>query len=220
MTAPVPERVPLFVVEDQPAFLKGVLKLLSAYPELDVVGTAMSGESALTALPASGARVALVDIELPGFDGLELVARLKRADVACELLVLTSFFDEARVFEAMRRGAAGYLVKGVQGERLRQAIHEVDRGGTVIEPRLARVFWSYFRGVQAPASPAAPPLTPEELELLSLVARGLSNVEAAEVLGIARRSARTRLQHVYDKLGARSHVEAVVEALRRGLIQL
>jgi DNA-binding NarL/FixJ family response regulator len=220
MTDPVAARVPMFVVDDQPATLKGVLKLLSAFRELDVVGTALSGEAALASLPSSGARVALVDLELPGMDGLELVTQLKRAEIACELLVLTSFFDEARVFEAMRRGAAGYLVKGISAERLQHAIHEVDRGGTVIEPRLARVFWAYFKGVQAPAASPESGLSPNELQLLALVARGLSNVEAASVLGISRRSVRTQLQHVYDKLGVRSHVDAVVVALRRGLIQL
>lgn len=212
-------RIPLFVVEDQAPFLKSLLKLTATFPDVEVVGTAMSGETALDTLPKSGARVALVDIELPGIDGLELVAALRRADVACELLMLTSFVDEEKVFEAMRRGAAGYLVKGGAGERLHTAIREVDGGGTVIEPRLARRFWQYFRGVQAPPRDE-PVLTPAERELLELVAKGLSNAETASVLGIGRRSVRTQLQHIYDKLGVRSHVEAVVLALKRGLIQI
>lgn len=213
------ERVPVFVVEDQAPFLKGLLKVLGTFPELEVVGSAMSGESALAALPTSGARVALLDVELPGIDGLTLVSELKRAHVACELLMLTSFVQEEKVVEAMQRGAAGYLVKGVGGERLRQAIHEVDRGGTVIEPRLAKAFWAYFKGVEAPPQPPST-LDADDVELLGLVAKGLSNAEAAGVLGLGRRNVRTRLQKIYDKLGARSHVDAVVVALRRGLIHL
>ncbi len=213
------EKIPLFVVEDQPAFLKGLTKLLSTFPEIDLVGTAMSGEAALQTLPRSGARVALVDIELPGIDGLSLVSELKGAHVTCELLILTSFVDEAKVFEAMRRGAAGYLVKRAPADRLRAAIHEVDAGGTVIEPKLAKAFWDYFKGVESP--PREPPsLTADELELLTIVAKGLSNAEAGQVLGLPRRNIRTRLQKIYDKLGARSHVDAVVEALKRGLINV
>jgi DNA-binding NarL/FixJ family response regulator len=215
----MPLPVPLFVVEDQAQVLKALLKLVSTWPEVKVVGTAMSGEAALGELGPSGARVALLDIELPGIDGLELVARLKSANVGCELLMLTSFVDDERLFQAMHRGAAGYLVKGTPADRLKAAILEVDAGGTVIEPRLARHFWRYFKGMEAPARPEAP-LDAEELQLLELMARGLSNAEAAGAMGWATRSLRTRLQKVYDKLGVRSHVEAVVEALRRGWIRL
>lgn len=211
--------IPIFVVEDQPAFLKALVKLLGTFEEVRVVGTAMSGEAALNDLPASGARVALVDIELPGIDGIELVGRLKSAHVPCELLVLTSFVDEEKVFQAMRRGASGYLVKGVEPERLRASILEADAGGTVIEPRLARKFWQYFKGLEAPPA-GPPPLEPEEIELLELVAKGLSNAEAAGVLGMGRRSVRTRLGKIYDKLGVRSHVDAVVFAVKQGLIQV
>jgi DNA-binding NarL/FixJ family response regulator len=211
-------RLPVFVVEDQAPILKALVKLLSSWPEVEVVGTAMSGEAAREALPRSRARVALVDIELPGIDGLELVGALKAAHVGCELVMLTSFVDEAKVFEAMRRGAAGYLVKGAPAERLKAALLTVDAGGTVIEPRLAKAFWAYFRGVQAPERPSD--LGEEERELLGLVAKGLTNAEAAGVLGIPTRSLRTRLQRLYGKLGVASHVDAVVVALRRGIIRL
>jgi DNA-binding NarL/FixJ family response regulator len=213
------EKLPIFIVEDQAPTLRALVKLLGTFPDLEVVGSAMSGEAARDALPRSGARVALVDVELPGIDGLELVGELKAAHVACELLMLTSFVAEEKVMEAMRRGASGYLVKGVAGERLHAALHEVDRGGTVIEPRLAKAFWQWFRGLQEPPK-RENPLGPDELELLALVGKGLSNAEAGEVLGVARRNVRTRLQKIYDKLGARSHVDAVMVALKHGWLQL
>jgi len=119
----------------------------------------------------------------------------------------------------MRRGAAGYLVKGVPADRLRESILSVEAGGTVIEPRLAKAFWQYFKGVESPPR-EEPLLDAEELELLNLVAKGLSNAETAGVLGTRRRSVRTRLEKIYDKLGARSHVDAVVVALKRGLISV
>jgi DNA-binding NarL/FixJ family response regulator len=213
------DRIPVFIVEDQAAVLRNVVKMLATFPDVEVVGTAFNAEDALIELPRSGARVALVDVELPGKDGLTLVAELKAAAVVCELLVFTSFVDEQKVFEAMRRGAAGYLVKGASSERLRAALQTVDDGGTVIEPRLAKTFWNYFKGVQAPAS-AESTFTADEIGLLELMAKGLSNAEAAQVLGLQRRNVRTRLQKIYDKLGARSHVDAVVVALKRGLISI
>lgn len=213
------ERIPLFLVEDQPLFLKNMVKLLATFDEVELVGTATSGEAALEDLPRSGARVALVDIELPGIDGLELVGRLKDARIECELLVLTSFVDDDKVFEAMRRGACGYLVKSGPADRLRSAITIADEGGTVIEPRLSRTFWNYFKGFESPPREASI-LDDEEIELLQLVAKGLSNAEAAGVLGVGRRNVRTRLGKIYDKLGARSHVDAVMVAVKRGLLSL
>lgn len=212
-------KIPLFIVEDQLPVLRALVKLLATFPEVELRGTASSGEEALELLPSSGASVALVDVELPGIDGLELVGQLKQRDVACELLILTSFVDDEKVMEAMRRGAAGYLVKGGSAERLRNAVLTVQQGGTVIEPRLAKTFWKYFKGVQQPFRPESA-LSEDELEVVHLIARGLSNAEAAEILGVGRRNVRTRLQKVYDKLGVRSHVEAVVVALKQGLIEL
>ena len=96
----------------------------------------------------------------------------------------------------MRAGASGYLVKGTKADRLVAAIVEVDAGGTVIEPRLARRFWAYFKGVQEPRKPSVPDLTAMELEILQMIARGLSNEEAGRVISLDRRSVRTELGHI------------------------
>ena len=129
--------IPVFAVEDNPPTLKALRKLLSGREEVALVGTAVSGEGALAAVPAAAPRVVLMDLELPGASGVETTRALKAAcDV--EVLVLTSFEDEQHVFDAMRAGASGYVVKGAQAGRLIDAIVEVDAGGTVIEPRLAR----------------------------------------------------------------------------------
>jgi DNA-binding NarL/FixJ family response regulator len=120
----------------------------------------------------------------------------------------------------MRAGASGYVVKGAPADKLISAIAEVDAGGTVIEARLAKRFWAYFKGVQEPRKPQAPQLTELEREILFAIARGLSNEEAGRIVQLDRRSVRTQLGHIYEKLGVRSHVEAVVKALRLGLIEL
>ena len=215
MTSPIP----VFAVEDSVPTLRALGKLLAAQPELKLVGTAASGEEALRLIPKAGARVVLMDLELPGKSGIETTRELKASGVDADVLVLTSFEDEDHVFEAMRAGASGYVVKGASAQKLTSAIRDVAEGGTVIEPRLARRFWQYFKGVQAPPQPASI-LTPLEAEILFAVAKGLSNEEVGSVVHLDRRTIRTHLGHIYAKLGVTGHVAAVVEALRRGLVEL
>jgi DNA-binding NarL/FixJ family response regulator len=211
--------IPVFAVEDSPPTLKALRKLLSGSEQVRLVGTATSGEDALREVPSTAPRVVLMDLELPGASGIETTRRLK-ASTDVEVLVLTSFEDEQHVFDAMRAGASGYVVKGAQAGRLIEAIVEVDAGGTVIEPRLARRFWQYFKGVQEPRKPEVPQLTEVEREILSMIARGLSNEEAGRIVSLDRRSVRTQLGHIYEKLGVRSHVEAVVKGLKLGIIEI
>jgi two-component system response regulator DegU len=211
--------IPVFAVEDSPPALKALRKLLSGSERVALVGAAVSGEEALQAVPLARARVVLMDLELPGASGIETTRELKRVCDA-DVLVLTSFEDEQHVFDAMRAGASGYVVKGASSGKLIDAIVEVEQGGTVVEPRLARRFWQYFKGVQESLKPSAPRLTAVELEILSMIARGLSNEEAGRVISMDRRSVRTQLGHIYEKLGVRSHVEAVVKGLKLGIIEL
>ena len=211
--------IPVFAVEDSPPTLKALRKLLSGREEVRLVGTATSGEEALKEVPGAAPRVVLMDLELPGASGIETTRRLKESSDA-EVLVLTSFEDEDHVFDAMRAGASGYVVKGAQAGKLIEAIVEVEAGVTVIEPRLARRFWQYFKGVQEPRKPEVPQLTEIEREILSMIARGLSNEEAGRIVSLDRRSVRTQLGHIYEKLGVRSHVEAVVKGLKLGIIEM
>ena len=213
-------QIPVFAVEDNAPTLRALRKLLGAREEVKLVGTATSGEEALRLIPEAAPRVVLMDLELPGASGVETTRALKSLAVPVDVLVLTSFEDEQHVFDAMRAGASGYVVKGTHADKLIEAVQTVDAGGTVIEPRLARRFWQYFKGVQEPRKPEVPQLSPLELDILYAIARGLSNQEAGEIVKLDRRSVRTQLGHIYAKLGVRSHVEAVVKALKLGLIAL
>ena len=120
----------------------------------------------------------------------------------------------------MRRGAAGYLVKGVDADRLCEAIREVASGGTVIEPRLARRFWSLFEASRGTTPLHGPGLTVEGREVLTLVARGLTNPEVSATTGQTRRRVKTHLESIYRKLGVAGRVEAVLKATSAGLIQI
>ena len=212
-------QIPVFAVEDNAPAMRALRKLLASRDEVRLVGAAVSGEEALRLVPEAKPRVVLMDLELPGASGVATTRALKDL-LPLEVLVLTSFEDEQHVFDAMRAGASGYVVKGARAGKLIDAILEVDAGGTVIEPRLAKRFWAYFKGVQEPKKPSAPNLTDLEREILFAIARGLSNQEAGSIVQLDRRTVRTHLGHIYSKLGVRSHVEAVVKALKLGLIEL
>lgn len=209
----------VLVCEDDPRFRRLLVKVLGADDGITVVGEANSGEEACRAVRRHRPDLLLLDIELPGISGMEVIERLTAGERCPEILVLTTFADEARLFEAMRRGAAGYLVKGIAPRKLVASVREVLAGGTVIEPRLARRFWSYFASVKG-RSGERYGLTAEELDVLTLVGRGLSNPETAEALGASRRTIKSHLEQIYRKLGVNSRVEATVKALQAGLIEL
>jgi len=221
------DRTRVFVVEDQPTLLRNLLKVLSAFPELEVVGSAQAGEEAVEALVQVRPDLVLLDLELPDMNGIEVTRRVKRRVPGVEVLILTSFEDEQKVYEAIQAGASGYLVKRVGPEKIRSGIREVMEGGTVLEPLIARRFWNYFHSLKAQQPPAAPSkddnpwgLTPAEMEVLRYVAKGLSNAEVGRVMTLERRTVRTHLSHLYRKMGVNSHVEAVVLAVRAGLVDV
>lgn len=218
------DRTRVFVVEDQPTLLRNLLKVLGSFAELEVVGSSQDGEQAVEELVRVRPQLVLLDLELPGLNGIEVTRRVKRRAPEVEVLILTSFEDEQKVYEAIQAGASGYLVKRVGPEKIRSGIREVMEGGTVLEPLIARRFWNYFQSIQA--KPNEPDkhnpwgLTPAEFDVLRYVAKGLSNAEVGRVMTLERRTVRTHLSHIYRKMGVNSHVEAVVLALRAGLVEL
>ena len=216
------EKTRVFIVEDQAPLLRALVKSLSLFEELEVVGTAQEGEAAVDQILAVRPQLVLLDLELPGINGIQVTERVKRRAPEIEVLILTSFEDEQKVYDAIRAGASGYLVKRVGPEKIRSAIREVLEGGTVIEAQIARRFWTYFHAVQGQPAAASNPwgLSDLELEVLRYVAKGLSNAEVGKVMTIERRTVRTHLSHIYKKMGVSSHVEAVVKALQAGVVEL
>lgn len=225
----------VMVVEDQAKILRNQLKLLSTYSDIEVVDTAPSGESALAQLEGLTPKpeVILLDLGLPGIDGIEVTRRVKAAWHEVEILIFTIFDEEDRVLEAIKAGASGYLLKGAEADRIVDAIKEVHAGGSVIQPNLARRLLRHFRvapedsAVLPPPAPermpegeAAPQLTDRESQILQLIAKGLSNSEAARVLAVSKATIRTHLEHIYQKLEVNNRVEAVTEGIRHGIIEV
>lgn len=214
------EPIRIALVEDQPPLLKALVKLLGGFPSIAVEATYGSGEEAVQGLLARTPQVVLLDLELPGMGGIDVIREVKPKAPELAILVLTTFDDEAKVYEAVTAGASGYLVKRIPVDRIVEAIHEVAQGGCVIEAAIGRRFWNYFQSLRrAPASLDPFGLTADERQVLQYIAKGLSNAEVGTVLDIERRTVRTHLLHIYRKLGVHSHVEAVVKALKAGLVE-
>ncbi|MGA9521579.1 MAG: response regulator transcription factor [Myxococcaceae bacterium] len=209
------------VVEDQTKILKHQLKLLEGSPALQVVGTALSGEAALEEIPRITPDVVLLDLGLPGISGIDVTREVKARWPGVEILIFTIFDEEDKVLEAVKAGASGYLLKGAPTDKIVEAIKEVKAGGTVIQPNLARRLLRHFR-VDAPPAPAneTRPLSDRETEILQLIAKGVSNSEAAGLLGLSKATVRTHLEHIYQKLEVTNRVEAVTEGIRKGLISV
>ena len=234
------EAIRLFVVEDQPKILKNQLKLLEVYDELTITGTALSGEEALEELGRLDEKpnVILCDLGLPQMSGIDVTRAIKKEWPEIEILIFTIFDEEDKVLEAIKAGASGYLLKGAEAKKIVESIREVHQGGSVIQPSLARSLLRHFR---LPEVGSPPPgslskdgdntqflepqsgrrqLTARELECLQIIAKGLSNTEAADVLGLSKATIRTHLEHIYQKLDVSNRVEAVTEGLRQGIIDL
>ncbi len=232
-------RIRVYVVEDQSKILKNQLKLLEASADLEIIGTALSGETALDDIRRLKPDVVLLDLGLPRMSGIDVTRVVKTELPKVEILIFTIFDEEDKVLEAVQAGASGYLLKGTPADRMVEAIKEVAQGGTVIQPSLARRLLKHFRVPEVPVTdtptassepgPPAPTGQPEpegkklsarETEILQLIAKGVSNNEAAGMLNLSKATIRTHLEHIYRKLEVTNRVEAVTEGLRKGIIQM
>ncbi len=205
------------LVEDQESIREGLSALIDA-AGLRAVGAFGSMEKALPALLADPPDVALLDIGLPGMSGIEGVRRIKQQAPGVEVMILTVFGDDDHVFEAICAGASGYLLKDTPPERLIAAIRELAGGGAPMSPEVARRVVTMFSRV-APPRQEGERLTPRELDLLEALAEGHSYKTAARVLGLSIDTIRFHIRNVYAKLHVHSKSEAVVQALRRGLVR-
>jgi len=216
----------LFIIEDQPAVLKSQLKVLSSFSDLTIMGAAMSAEEAITELLALDQypNVVLCDLGLPKMNGIEATKRIKAMHASIEILMFTVFEDEQKVLAAIKAGASGYLLKGADAHRIHEAIVDVFHGGTVIQPNLARRLLKHFSHgydiSQQENRDLKELLTVREIEVLQMIAKGLSNQEVADVLKLSKATIRTHLEHIYQKLEVSNRVEAITEGVRFGIIEL
>jgi DNA-binding NarL/FixJ family response regulator len=217
--------VRVLVVDDEELVRTGLRLILEAEPDLTVVGTASDGASAVTAVQRFRPDVVLMDIRMPGLDGLAATRRILGGPepAHCKVVILTTFDVDEHVYEALRAGASGFLLKDVPADQLVHAIRVAAAGEALLAPSVTRRLIAAFTR-HAPAQAATPPelaeLTAREVEVLTLLAEGLSNAEIADRLFVAEATVKTHVARVLTKLGVRDRVQAVIVAFRAGLVPL
>ena len=211
------------IVDDQAMVRAGFTSLLDAEPDIEVVGDAADGEAAVELVCRLKPDVTLMDIRMPLLDGISATRRLVEARVETRVLVLTTFDLDQYVFDALRAGASGFLLKDATAEELASAIRVVAAGESLLAPGVTRrVIDAFVR--RAPTSPRATvdprlsSLTPREFEVLGLIARGLSNLDIAERLYVSEGTTKTHVSNLLAKLGLRDRVQAVVFAYEVGVV--
>ena len=211
----------VLIADDQALLRGGFRMILESQKDIEVVGEAADGQEALERARSLEPDVVLMDIRMPELDGLEATRRLVGTDGAPRVLILTTFDLDEYVYEAMKAGASGFLLKEVRPEQLADAVRVVAAGETLVAPAITRRLVEEFVRRRPPGSGTpeeVSELTGRELEVLKLIARGLSNGEIASELFLSEATIKTHITHVLAKLGLRDRVQAVVLAYESGLV--
>ncbi|MFM1997292.1 MAG: Transcriptional regulatory protein DegU [Planctomycetota bacterium] len=199
----------VLIVDDHPLFREGLVHALGTEEGFRIVGEAADGQEALALWLRHRPDVTLVDVSMPGLDGISLVHKLRSGHPHAKVLMLTSSEDQDDVLAALDAGAAGYITKGVRYMELKAAIREVHAGGQPIGEALAKRLAAHRRDS---------PLTPREMVVLRMLSDGLGHVEIAERLDISERTARAHVAAIREKLGATNAAQAIAKAFARGLL--
>lgn len=213
------ETIRILIADDHAIVRKGLRILISSEPGMEVVGEAADGLEAVQMAQALQPDVILMDMVMPRQGGIEAIQAIKRQSAGARILVLTSFAEDDQIFPAIKAGALGYLLKDASPDELLQAIHGVHRGEPSLHPTIAlRLMQELKRPPDLPRT--ADPLTEREVEVLKLIAQGLSNQEIAAALVLSERTVANHVANILDKLHLANRTQAALWALREGLVTL
>ena len=215
--------ISVLLVDDQALFREGLETLLSVHQDIQVVGQAGNGQEAVDLAARLRPDVVLMDVRMPVLDGVGATRRIKAIQPQCRVIVLTTFDDDEYIFDALRTGTVGYLLKDVASSRLVEAIRAAARGESILQPSVAAKVIAEFSRVSSmvPAARAeelVEPLSERELEILGWIARGASNKEIAGRLFIAEGTVKNHVTHILGKLGVRDRTQAALRARELGLL--
>jgi DNA-binding NarL/FixJ family response regulator len=213
----------VLIADDQALVRVGLRKILDNEPDISVVGEAGDGQDAVAAARQLQPDLILMDIRMPILDGIEATRRIVGDRPAARVLILTTFGLDTYVYEALRAGASGFMLKDAPPEEITAAVRIVARGEALLAPAITRTVIEEFTRTPAPTTPVPPPavteLTPREREVFDLLARGLSNPEICHQLVISEATAKTHVARILQKLDLRDRVQAVIYAYETGLIR-
>lgn len=216
--------IKIILVDDQMLFREGLHTLLSVYDDIDVIGEASNGEEAIQLVHTHQPDIVLMDVRMPVLDGVAATRKLHEAYPDCRVIMLTTFDDDEYVFEGLRAGAAGYLLKDVPSQKLVEAIRAAAKGESFLQPSVAAKVVAEFTRmskdtvVSPTPTPLIEPLSNRELEILQLVATGASNREIATNLFIAEGTVKNHVTNILGKLGVRDRTQAALKAKDLGFI--
>lgn len=211
------DSIKIFLVDDHPVVRDGLVAILSTQPDFEVIGDAGDGQTAVAQIAAQNPDVILLDLEMPGMDGVETLTLLRQQDPNTKVIVFTAFDTDERIVTAVQAGAQGYLLKGAPRQELFNAVRVVYSGGSLLQPIVAS---KLMQRVNQEAEPPEEILTPREVEVLHELALGLQNKEIAAKLVISERTVKFHVSAILGKLDAGNRTEAVAIAAQRGLINM
>ena len=213
------KNIRILIADDHAVVREGLRTLIRTEPGMEVIGEAADGVEAVQKAHTLQPDVILLDMVMPRKDGVKVIGEIKRENPAARILVLTSFSDDDKVFPAIKAGALGYLLKNASPQRLLSAIRDVYQGEPTMSPDIAsKLMRELQRSSDLP--PTREPLTEREVEVLCLVARGLSNQEIADTLIVGEGTVRTHVSNILSKLHLANRTQAALYALREGLAPL
>ncbi|MEV0401973.1 response regulator transcription factor [Actinoallomurus sp. NPDC050550] len=209
-------KIRVLIADDQPLMRQGFAMILSAQPDIEVVGEAGTGAAAVERARTLGPDVIMMDIQMPGMDGITATRQLRN----CKVLILTTFGSQEHVAQALHAGASGFLLKDATPEQLVHAVRVIASGEALLDPAITRTLIQ--RALPALTTSVTPPrfeaLSERETQVLRLLAQGMSNAEIATVLVVSEATVKTHVSRLLTKLGLRDRVQAVVAAYQHGLV--
>jgi DNA-binding NarL/FixJ family response regulator len=208
------EPITVLLADDHPMFRRGLRALLETIPGIEVVGEAADGNEAVRLAQSLEPRLVLLDLQMPGGDGLTAIRKLTAAEPHPHILVVTMFEDDDSVFAALRAGARGYVLKDTDDEEMTRAILAVGHGEAIYSPAIATRIIAFFAGRTTEPFPA---LTPSERNVLRLMARGAGNEDIATSLSLSHKTVRNYVSNIFSKLHVASRAQAIVRARDAGL---
>jgi DNA-binding NarL/FixJ family response regulator len=207
----------VLIADDHPAYRLGLAQMLDDLDDVELVGQAAHGEDAVRLGAELAPDVVVMDLRMPGVDGIEATRRLREASPRTAVIVLTMFEDDNSVFAAMRAGALGYLLKGAEQDEIVGAICAVARGEAIFGPEIARRVIAHFAGMTGTADVPFPTLTAREREILQLVGSGLGNAAIAQRLSLTLKTVRNHVSNIFVKLQVSDRAQAIVRARQAGM---